>query len=312
MKLLGKYDLDFFQFALPSHLKLSLYLKEFCSGSKNFKRNCAPLISSENVSGSIGLTELPHDHILDPENFGRTLKELKWKLKEGKYSIPSQHVELQVFLDGSRLKFCIIPHKNQIEQYHIEFSSVKSPSVGDNLAILYLKYIDFMDILSKVDSGVTAAARCLVEYHEEPKAKGKESFRYASIPVNKYNFNTSQYKYISEFIKQRKINVPAAVLYYDPKLKQHKSLKQPVLHFGRNIKSELTGDMLCRIQLFLILAQEGFNKAGALRAEKPEDMPEAGFPEENSFEVEVGCFLDAVHTYICKFGPLYLWKRGPA
>jgi len=307
MTLLGEYTLDNFQFFIPSSLKISSHLKQQCPGSKNFRKNCVPVIYSEDFKNTLGVLRLPLHHVLSPEYFGHTLEDLNWLYKNKEFLIPSEQMGLRVVIQPPLLKFIIITQKQGSEQYHIEFSSSKNVLAQKNLMALHLKYLDFRDLILKLKPYVNSHAGSIVDYSTEQAPIEKEYIKYSAIPVHQYSFNLSKFKYLVDFLQHNRTKINVPVLSYNSTMAPSEEASASILKFGRTLSSFLNGKPLCRVQIFFMVSHPNFKKSMESKVVTSGDTVDQKATDDIFFEIKIEDFLNMFYTYNEKFGPLYLW-----
>lgn len=215
-------------------------------------------------------------------------------------------MELRVVIQGSSLKFIIIPQGQGSEQYHIEFANIKSFLSRENFMVLHLKYLDFMDLKLKLKPHIDSRARLNVNYVTEQAQIGKELIKYSVIPVQRYSFNISKFKYVADLLRHNQAKISAPIVSYNSTMAQGQGVSSPILKFGRALTSFSTGKPLCRVQIILMITHPNFKKNAESAAIFSENEPDQDANNDIFFEVKTGDFLNMVDTYTEKFGPLYL------
>ena len=307
MILAKDYPLDSFRLFFPSGLKIFSHLRQYCPGSKNFKKNCTPLVYSEDVRNSLGLKGLTREHVLAPEYFSRKEPDLGWVFKDGKYFIPSEQMSLRVFIDPPVLKFLIIPQNDSIEQYHLEFRGPKDISDKESFMAFNLKYLDFQDLMEGLAPYTENSGRVLTDFKAEPSAASKDEGCYSLMPAESYCIDTSAFRYIPDFISTTKAKSYPPVFLYKRSAQEAGRMHPAVVKFGRLAVGAGPGKALCRVQVFFALSGFDAKDHSGYGISISEDKPLQDAPPEIYLKININDFINSVHTYNEKIGPICLW-----
>jgi len=254
MELLGKYILDSFQFFFPPSTGIQAYLKKYCQGSKNYKKNCLPLICSENFFSTRGTSRAACPEVLGPQHFGHNASELNWSFDGKAYTIPSEQTEMEVFIQPPFLKFIILTQKQGRQQYHIEFSRPGNLFAPRSLAALYLKYVDFQDLLSRLQPYGESARRTAGENFIDLLAEEKDGLQYTVTLMHDYFFNLLNFLYLKLFLEQNNLKANPASLIFSFEGAEKENQEPCLLQFVK-IQRSPSGERLRHPQIVFMISR---------------------------------------------------------